>query len=617
MHAREVQIRKDSRLFTEMCAALLRRGHQVKFHAEGQSMQPNLRDGDAVVIAPAEVAQLQRGDITFVANSDGLRVHRLSQISAEANHCITCSDTGLHSDPAPFHVFGKVVTVSRDGRERKLFPWQLRVAHPVASFARRILLAGRRRLKNVFGVHTGLLLVIATFLFVPIASAQNADLSLTQSVLPTVVAPSNNITYTECITNNGPGSATSPIIYQQTPTNTTFVSLTAPANWTCATPAVGGTGQVNCTWTGNGGVLTNGSVANFTYVVHVNGGTAAGTTIVNSANVTSLTADGTPQNNATTTTVLVESATGADLSLSMTALPSPVFISSTFTYTIQVKNLGLVNALNVGVSDTIPAGTTFVSATPNASCTQTASVVCTLGTLNSGASTTVTIVVTSPISASTLSNTATVSTTSTDPVAGNNSSTVTTVAQPLSCATPGRDGNGAALTGVVNTYYPPSGATTLAAGSNTLTLGAATGAATPIAVGDLLLIIQMQDAIINSTNTSSYGDALPGDPATGWLNLNSAGKYEFVTAGGAVPVAGGLLSFTGTGAGNGALNTYTSAAFGANGQKTFQVIRVPQYKCWNGFTPPAVTLPIFWVLLSVLCVSGLSLILPSLSLSQF
>ena len=493
-----------------------------------------------------------------------------------------CSAKSLHS-------LGRV-------KKHNLSLFQLRVAHPFASFARRVILGGRRRLYSIFGTHATLILLLAiALLCAPVASAQNADLALTQTVVPTVIAPSNNITYTESVTNNGPGSATSPVIYQQTPTNTTFVSVTAPVNWTCATPGVGGTGQVNCTWTGNGGVYISGSVANFTFVVKVNAGTAAGTTIVNSANVTSLTSDGTPQNNATTTTVLVESATGADLSLGMTASPSPVFISSTLTYTIQVQNLGLTSAANVTVSDTIPAGSTFVSASPNGSCTQTASVVCTLGTLANGAATTVTIVVTSPVSPSTLSNTASVTTTTTDPVAGNNSLTVTTVAQPLSCATPGRDGNGAAITGVVNTYYPPAAGSTLTAGTNTLTLGASTGAATPIAIGDLLLIIQMQDASIQSTNNSSYGNGLPGDPATGWRNLNSSGKYEFVTATRNVGVGGGLLAFTGTGASSGALNTYTALAFGTDGQKTFQVIRVPQYKNvtlgaaltaapWNGST---------------------------------
>ena len=37
MLAPEVQVRKDSRLFAEMCATLLRLGHRVEFRAEGQA----------------------------------------------------------------------------------------------------------------------------------------------------------------------------------------------------------------------------------------------------------------------------------------------------------------------------------------------------------------------------------------------------------------------------------------------------------------------------------------------------------------------------------------------------------------------------------------------------
>jgi len=78
--------------------------------------------------------------------------------------------------------------------------------------------------------------------------------------------------------------------------------------------------------------------------------------------------------------------------------------------------------------------------------------------------------------------------------------------------------------------------------------------------------------------------------------INSSGLYEFVTATNAVPVAGGTLNFIGTGANNGLLNTYTSAAATATlGQKTYQIIRVPQYTsatlssglvplAWNGTT---------------------------------
>src|SRR3981081_2986334 len=91
------------------------------------------------------------------------------------------------------------------------------------------------------------------------------------------------------------------------------------------------------------------------------------------------------------------------------------------------------------------------------------------------------------------------------------------------CATPGRDGT-ASLTGVINTYYP--GAATATATSTTITLGAATGAVDPIAIRDLVLVIQMQDAAINSTNTGAYGDGVAGDPASGSTALNSPGRSQ-------------------------------------------------------------------------------------------
>src|SRR5438874_1777586 len=138
------------------------------------------------------------------------------------------------------------------------------------------------------------------------------------------------------------------------------------------------------------------------------------------------------------------------------------------------------------------------------------------------------------------------------------------------CATPGRDGT-ATLNSVINTYYP--GALTAAAGATTITLGTATGAGTPIAVGDLVVVIQMQDAAIDSANTGAYGNGIAGDPASGWTGLNSAGLYEYAVATSAVPLVGGALTIS-----SGLLNTYTSAlATPLQGQRNFQVIRVPQY----------------------------------------
>jgi uncharacterized repeat protein (TIGR01451 family) len=170
------------------------------------------------------------------------------------------------------------------------------------------------------------------------------------------------------------------------------------------------------------------------------------------------------------------------------------------------------------------------------------------------------------------------------------------------CATAGDEGPRATLSGIVNTYYPGVG--TAAAGATTITVGTPTGAANTIAAGDLLLVIQMQDATIDTRNTSRYGDGGIGDPGSGALTTNfNAGQYEYVTA---VNLVGASLTIRGTGAGNGLRSTYTSAAWSnTQGQRTFQVVRVPQYssatvaaattltaQAWNGSTGGVVAIDV-------------------------
>lgn len=428
-------------------------------------------------------------------------------------------------------------------------------------------------------------------------TVNTADLTISQATSVSTVPAGVNFTYSETATNNGPNTvpANTLVIYQQTPANTNFRGLVSSTNWTCASPANAGTGPIICTY--NLALASGGSTTTLSFNAQVNAGTAAGTTIQNSATVTSQTADPAPTNNTAVTTILVEPATAADLSLTVTATPTPVFVASSLSYAIRVTNLGPQTATGVTVSDTIPAGTTLVSATwPSGSCTGATTISCALGSIAAGGTVTVTVVVTSPLAPGTISDTASATTTGSDPVPTNNSATVVTVVQPISCATPGKDGAGGTLTGIVNAYYPPT--SNAAAGTTSVTLGpaAAGGAQAAIAAGDLLLFIQMQDAVINSTNSSSYGDGIPGDPALGSTALNNSGNFEFVTATNAVPVAGGTLQFVGTGANGGLLNSYTqAAATGTQGQRTFQIIRVPQYTSatlsstvqampWNGAT---------------------------------
>ncbi|HTZ76183.1 MAG TPA: C25 family cysteine peptidase [Candidatus Aquilonibacter sp.] len=438
-------------------------------------------------------------------------------------------------------------------------------------------------------------------------SVAGADLAMTQLASPAVLAPTGTITYTETVSNNGPSAATNVTLYQQTPPNTTFSSVTYPSGWACGTvPASGATGQIICTIAS---LAANTTTTNFVITVTVNSGAnapAAGTTIQNYADVTSTTADPVVSNNSTTSSVLVETTGDADLGIIGGASPTPVFIDSTLIYTLQVTNYGLTATTGTTVTDTLPTGVTYVSASSTqGTCAQASGVVtCSLGAVAYAPSSpiTITITVTTPGTATTLTNKASVSSTSpTDPVSTNNNVSVLTVVQPLVCAMPGKDGAGGTLTGIVNAYYPPaSGVTSVSAGSISVQLGPASGASTAISPGDLLLFIQMQGATINSTNTGAYGDGVPGDPGSGSTSIGNSGEYEFVTATSSVPATGGTLAFIGTGAtlnGNpnsGLLNTYTNTvATSTQGQTTFQVIRVPQYSSavlsssltalsWNG-----------------------------------
>ena len=126
------------------------------------------------------------------------------------------------------------------------------------------------------------------------------------------------------------------------------------------------------------------------------------------------------------------------------------------------------------------------------------------------------------------------------------------------------------ITSYSNTYYPGQ-QTTVSAGNTSIAIGAATYGTNPISTGDVLLIIQMQGAQINSANDTTYGDGVKG---SGYLNnaLLYAGNMEYVIATNSVPLTGGTLTLL-----TGTVNNYKKAAFGTDGQYTYQVIRVPVY----------------------------------------
>jgi uncharacterized repeat protein (TIGR01451 family) len=290
----------------------------------------------------------------------------------------------------------------------------------------------------------------------------------------------------------------------------------------------------------------------------------------------------------------------ADIAVS-TSVGSAVFLGSNTVYTIKVTNNGPSAANGVTLTDTLAAGPTFVSAVASAgTCTGTGPVNCTLPTpLASGGTVTITVTVTAT-AAGAYANTATITDSGTppDPNTGNNSYTAVATVQTAACATVSQAAPGGTLTGVINTYYP--GTASVAAGATAIPIGTAAGAGSAIAAGNLLLVIQMQDASINVSNSVAYGN---GDTGQGFTALNSAGNYEFVTATSA-SAGGGSVSVTGSGTGGGLVFAYhASAATATAGQSTYQVVVVPQYTsatlssgltatAWNGTTGGVLALDI-------------------------
>jgi uncharacterized repeat protein (TIGR01451 family) len=279
------------------------------------------------------------------------------------------------------------------------------------------------------------------------AAVPSADVSVTKTGSPNPVSPGANLTYTITVANAGPDNAVNVVLTDVLPPSTTFVSFafgavscgvepsTCSYTIVCAFPTVGGTGTVTCSIDT---VYVLGS-ATFIVVVKVDANTFDGTTIRNTATVSSSTADPDPTNNTAIEMTLVRAA-DPDLAVTMSGSPDPVAAGGNITYAITVHNAGPADAAGVVLDDPLPAGTTFVSlsaaqgwtcSTPPAGGTGRVSCGDTL--LPNGASATFALIVqvnsgTPP--GTVITNIATVSYTLSDPNPANNVATATTTVAP-------------------------------------------------------------------------------------------------------------------------------------------------------------------------------------------
>jgi uncharacterized repeat protein (TIGR01451 family) len=264
------------------------------------------------------------------------------------------------------------------------------------------------------------------------ASPVGADVAITKSAPATAVAGAN-VTYSLDVTNGGPTAAADVVVTDSLPAETRFVSLNAPAGWSCTTPAVGATGTITCTKTS----MAVAETAVFTVSARVCPETACGTTITNTATAASSTSDPLLANNTSTTNVTIQAQ--SDLAITKNASVAAVPPGGALFYTLNVTNAGPSNSVGTAVVDVLPPGFTATSAVSSVgTCSGTTSVTCVLGTLGaanqcatafaSAATITINVQVAPTVTGGTVMNTATVTTGNClgDPNAANNTATVAT-----------------------------------------------------------------------------------------------------------------------------------------------------------------------------------------------
>ncbi|MEA2344659.1 MAG: trimeric autotransporter adhesin [Thermoanaerobaculia bacterium] len=291
-----------------------------------------------------------------------------------------------------------------------------------------------------------------------------ANLAVTNSDAPDPVNSGGTITYTQSITNNGPDAAANANITESIGSGVTFQSIAAPAGWSCTTPAIGGTGIINCSTAS----LANAGSASFTVVVNV---TAVSGSVSNTITGSSDASDTVPANNSAAATTTVTPPPSADLGITKSTPTTNAAPGAAVVYTIVVTNHGPDTATSVTMTDTLPATLLFqsinapagyVCTTPSAGTTGTIS--CTGSSLANGATATFTLNATSVSNANgAIANTASVSGTPSDPTPGNNSQTSSFTAGSADLGLTGSSGtNGGSITYTFGlTNGGPSNATTV------------------------------------------------------------------------------------------------------------------------------------------------------------
>lgn len=116
-------VARNSEAFLDIAAQVLARGHRVRFVAEGDSMRPTLRGGEALIVAPVVPPEVGVDDILLYRAGNRAYVHRVIAIGDESRRVFTLrgdADDAVAEHVPAEQVLGRVVAIQREGPGKRL-----------------------------------------------------------------------------------------------------------------------------------------------------------------------------------------------------------------------------------------------------------------------------------------------------------------------------------------------------------------------------------------------------------------------------------------------------------------------------------------------------------------
>ena len=132
---------RHSAIFGAVVEEALMNGTMVRFRAEGISMYPTIRDGEAITVAAVSTDEVVRGDVLLCRHGTRVLAHRVVGVT-------TCgterffelrgdAKTSCDAPVAAKAVVGRVVGVRRNGRVIPLSGRAARIRHGARAAASR------------------------------------------------------------------------------------------------------------------------------------------------------------------------------------------------------------------------------------------------------------------------------------------------------------------------------------------------------------------------------------------------------------------------------------------------------------------------------------------------